>query len=1006
MRGVLCILLATALVITSTVFPAGYAKASYEVNKIGNLRINEIMASNSSTLRDGDLLDEDEGSKGGAYSDWIELYNTSGQVIDLTGYKISDSKATWTFPNGTIPANGYLIIWASGKDKVTSDGRLHTNFKLDASGETVTLANPDESVCDSVKYTSISDNESYGAKIDGYSSYVIFSKATPEKSNCEGILLIQPPVFSKEGGLYTDSFELVLSTSDSVNTAKDVPSISEAVYYTFDGSDPEPGAAGTIKYTESIPVKSREGDINMLSLIQTAEKWKAPRGEVFKGWTIKAVTVNDHGAKSKIITNSYFVDADIFNRYDLPIISIVTDKSDFFDSTKGIYSPHSSEITGISDNSQVPVHLEFYDRDGSLWFSQNAGVKIHGQSSRRIYPQKSLRIYASEDYDEKDTFKYDIFPGLKDTEGNKIKSFKRLLLRNSGNDWTHTMFRDGLMQSLVSHLNVSTQAYRPSVVFINGEFWGIHNIRERFDKYYFASHYNLDKDKLAILSWEMAATETIQIDEGTKEDRDDYINDISEYLKSNSIEDKSVYENIKTRMDVDNFIDYQLSQIYFANSDWPGNNVVAWKYRTDDGKYHSQAPEGQDGRWRWVLKDMDFGFGLINNASHDTLSYAATASTSIMPVNVNDGRNFDWAVFLLKTLLQNSEFRNQFINRFADNINTSFDTERINRKIDEMRDAIEKAIPEHTNRWQGIKDWNSKIEEMKTFAKDRPDNMRKFIVDKFTGNGVKGTSKINLNSDSMKGYIKINSIDIKTSTPGVTNPDMWTGTYFKGVQVTLKAIPENGYKFDHWEGKGIADIDETSDTITFDPTEDINITAVFDLRLQDIKGHWAESCIKDLMKKDILKGYSDSTFRPEDNIDRASVAVIITKLLGLEAGKYNKKFADKIPEWAESSIMAACKAGLLNGYKDNTIRAGNPITRQELTVMIVKALGYKDLQIKETFFKDNDKIGKWSSPYVAKAIELQLIKGYGDKSFRPDNMTTRAEFAVIIAKVMDLTAKK
>jgi hypothetical protein len=283
--------------------------------------------------------------------------------------------------------------------------------------------------------------------------------------------------------------------------------------------------------------------------------------------------------------------------------------------------------------------------------------------------------------------------------------------------------------------------------------------------------------------------------------------------------------------------------------------------------------------------------------------------------------------------------------------------------------------------------------------------MRKHILNKFSANGVTGTSKISLNSNSRKGYIKINSIDIKTSTPGVKSPDSWTGIYFKGVPVTLKAVPENGYRFDHWEGEDIADIGKTSDTITFDPFEDMNITAVFDLNIEDIKGHWAESCITDLMEKGILEGYSDSTFRPEDKINRASAAVTITKVLGLEKGEYNRKFADRLPEWAEDSVMAVCKAGIMNGYEDNTFRAEKNITRQELAVMIVKTLGYKDVQDKRTSFIDNDKMGKWSESYVAKAFDLQLIKGYGDNSFRPDNMTTRAEFAAIIKKAMDFKAK-
>lgn len=856
MRKLLGILLSTSLVIISTVFPVGYAKASAILNKDSILFINEIMASNTSDLRDGDLFDKDDGSKGGCFSDWIEIYNASGQAVDLTGYKISDSKATWIFPKGIVPANGYLIIWASDKDKVAEDGQLHTNFKLDASGETITLTNPEERVCDSVKYTSLSDNDSYGFKLDGSSEYVIFSKATPGKSNSEGVLLVQPPVFSKESGFYTEAFDLALSKSESLNNSM---ATRNEIYYTLDGSDPVPGEAGTIKYTQSIPIKSRTGEPDVLSLISTSDKWKEPKGEVFKGWTVKAVAVNSEGENSKVITNSYFVDSDIFNRYKLPIISVVTDKSNFFDDKKGIYL----QSEGNLDTSQVPIHVEAYGKDGSLWFSQNAGAKIHGQSSSRL-PQKTLRIYASDDYDEQDTFKYNIFSGLEDETEKNIKGFKRLLLRNSGNDWGRTMLRDGLMQRLVAHLNVDTQAYKPAVMFLNGEFWGIHNIRERFDKYYFKSHYDLDKDKLAILSWKLSSTETIEIDEGTEDDKDAYLKDVIEYLKVNSIEDRSVYENIKTKMDIDNFIDYQLSHIYFADTDWPGNNVVVWKYKTGDEEYHPEASTGQDGRWRWVVKDTDLGFGYLWGAGHDTLSYATEpldASTETEK-GIRRGRNFEWAVFLLKTLLRNSEFRSEFINRFADNINTSFNAERVNQMVDEMKTEIETAVPEHIDRWQGIDDWESNLEQIKTFAKNRPDNMRNFIIDKFKDNGVTGTSKISLNCDSSKGYIKINSVEIKESTPGVTNPDSWIGTYFKGVYVSIKAMPQKGYKFNHWEGDGITD--KKSAAITFDPSEDMNITAVF---------------VEEGVESVILKG----DLNANGSIDSIDFAIMREYLLGIKS---------------------------------------------------------------------------------------------------------------------------
>ncbi|MFZ5985564.1 MAG: CotH kinase family protein [Bacillota bacterium] len=782
------------------------------------LHINEIMASNASVLRDGDVEDPTYGSQGGAYSDWIEIYNSGTQSVDLTGYTLSDSSATWTFPQGVIPANGYLLVWASDKNKVARDGQLHTNFKLGSTGEPIILKKADGTIVDSVTYVSLADNHSYGPKTDGGSEYVVFSKSSPRTSNTTGTILVKEPVFSFKGGFYTQAFDLQLTTDEP----------GAKIYYTKDGSDPVPGAAGTIEYTGSINVKSRAGEPNLLSMIQNISNdpwnpWKAPNGEVFKCTTIKAVVVRTDGVKSRTAAHSYFVDPGITTRYKVPVISLVTDKANFFDNTRGIYVNGNYEKSG--SEWERPIHIEFFETDGTLAFSQHGGVRIHGGWTRK-YPQKSFRLYADGGYDDSNEFKHEIFPGLtRKGTGKSLKSFERLILRNAGNDWTSAMLRDEFMQSLVTHLKgLDTQPYRPSVVFLNGEFWGIYHIRERYDNEYLASHYDLDDDRVAILDM----YERIEVQDGVPEDATAYTNDIINYLKSNSITQQSTYENIKTKMDIDNYIDYNVAEIYFGNTDWPGNNVSIWKYKTADGKYHPEAPRGQDGRYRWFLKDTDFGFGLYGKSvTHNTLNFATAEYQESYA-------NAQWATFLLRTLLQNPNFRNEFINRFADHLNTAFEPTRVNQKLVEAKSSIEALMPEHTNRWQVIKmtttntqdpTWNQTIEAMKNYATNRTSHVRQHIVSKFSANGVTGTASVRLNSDTTKGYIKINSIDVKSTTPGITTPSAWTGIYFKGVPITVKAIPEAGYEFDHWEG--VTGVTSTSDTITFNLTGDMNITAVY-----------------------------------------------------------------------------------------------------------------------------------------------------------------------------------
>ena len=849
------------------------------------LFINEIMASNSKTIRDGDVDDKDDGNKGGAYSDWIEIYNSSDYPIDLTGYTISDSGATWTFPQCTISAKGYLIVWASDKNKVARNGQLHTNFKLSASGEPVTLKAPNGDVVDYVEFGSLQDDQSYGRRTDGSSEFVTFTKSTPLSSNAMGTVLVSEPVFSKKGGFYTEAFDLEITTNEPRTT----------IYYTTDGSDPVPGDSGTYQYTGRITIKSRSGEANVLSMISNiitdfSTQFRAPKGEVFKCTTIKAVAIRDDGSRSNVVTHSYFVDPDIKSRYTLPVISVVTDYDNLFDPSTGIYYGSNAEKSG--KEWERPAHIEFFEPGGKLGFSQNIGLRIHGNYTRK-FPQKSFRLYADGDNGDLGEFSYEIFPGLtKKGNGKKMKTFERLILRQSGNDWSSAYMRDEMMQSLVSHLNIlDTQAVRPAVLFLNGEYWGVYYIRERFDKEYLSEHYNLDDDRIAIIEtkvqqnnfggfdpgnggfnpgnggfdpgnggfnpgnggfnpgnggfnpgnggfdpgmggfnpemggfdpgqWGFGADlpQVISVEEGTQEDADAYTNEVINYLKSHDITQKNTYEYIKTKIDIDNYIVYNIAEIFFGNTDWPGNNVSFWRYKTDDGQYHPEAPYGQDGRWRWFLKDVDFGFGLYNKpVNHDTLSYAAgdrKEGTS----------NPDWSTFLFRTLLQNDEFRNQFINAFADQLNTSFVPERVLGVINEFESILSPEMQEHTDRWQYIKmnTWSQNVQVLKDYAKNRPTYMIQFIKNKFSSNGVTGTANITLNTDPSKGYIRINTVDIKASTPGVKDPSRWTGLYFTGIPVTVTAVAADGYVFDHWEG-----ITGYSDTVTFTHTGEMNITAVF-----------------------------------------------------------------------------------------------------------------------------------------------------------------------------------
>ena len=201
-----------------------------------------------------------------------------------------------------------------------------------------------------------------------------------------------------------------------------------------------------------------------------------------------------------------------------------------------------------------PVNIEFFESGGDPGLSAVGAIRIQGEGSNG-YPQKSIRIYAKNSDQSDTTFHYELFPGVENRVSEQpIVDYKNFILRNSGNDWHRTLFRDALMHSLVSHTAIDTQAYRPVIVFINGEYWGIHNLRQRIDEYYLSSKYGIDPDQITIMKARINKYYDGQgIFRGQPEDESHY-NDMLEFLAGVDIRDQNNFETINTMMDIDNFI--------------------------------------------------------------------------------------------------------------------------------------------------------------------------------------------------------------------------------------------------------------------------------------------------------------------------------------------------------------------------------------------------------------------------------------------------------------------
>ncbi len=673
---------------------------------------------------------------------------------------------------------------------------LHTNFKISSSGETLLLSEPGGTIVDIVETGDIPVDVSRGRQPDGSSNWILFYNPTPGAINDnQGYSdVAEEAQFSQPGGFYNGYVHLTLSTDSPEAT----------IYYSLDGSEP----------TEQSNVYSGPISITTTKVVRA----KATGTNLFP---------------SKTITHTYFINSE----HTLPVFSLSTTPENLFDVNNGLYTlghnyQSSNPYYGANfwQDWECPVHVEFFESDGTAGFSIDAGTKIIGGWSR-ANPQKPLAIFARNKYGYSE-IKYQLF------SDRPFDEFQAFILRNGGNDWGRTFFSDGLMQGLVESTDLDIMAFKPCIVYINGEYWGILNLREKQNEHYIAMYHDVDPDNIDLL-------------EGNRNpihgDSQHY-NMLIDFISNNDVSQKANYEHVKTLIDVNNFINYNVAQIYFDNRDWPGNNIKYWRPRTETGK------------WRWLLYDTDWGFGV--NAydrggnqyvyDYNTLKYATSPQQT-----PNHHANPPWATLLLRTLLENEEFKNDFINRFADHFNTIFQPKVAVGKIYEIQDILEPEMLRHINKWSqsyplwsrhsmwwnDMNRWYSFINIMVDFANNRIPHMRNHIIEKFD---LSGDAQITLNvfpADS--GIIQINTIAVEEFP--------WRGDYFMNVPIQVTAIPFTDYNFSSWSGFNSSD----SNSITIELTGNSYLTAIFEPKLEN-----NESIVINEINYN-----SNAVFNPEDWVE-------------------------------------------------------------------------------------------------------------------------------------------
>jgi hypothetical protein len=888
-----------------------------------------------------------------------EIYLEEGEMYYIKalmkeGYGDDNLAVKWKLPDGSIESP------MSASHIYTVNGELHTNFAISSRGEPLILSKPDGEVVQYIDPVEIPTDISYGKVVDS-ADYMFFEIPTPGKpNNTHGYaeIIDYTPEFShKSGFFYGPSFELSLTTEDP----------DAEIYYTLDGSEPDincpegriyeytnsypSGAkltreATTHKYDSPISIVDRSEEPYEIAKINTrfSSSTQLPGSNIFKGTVVRAKAAKEGALSSETETHTFFVIPEGNSRYDIPVVSIVTDERHLFDYKEGIYVPgkvadvwydahpyekwnggRPANYNQRGEEWERPAHFEYFNEDMQPALRQNIGIRIHGGWTR-AYNMKSLRLYARNSYDTVNTFFYPFFGELpaRGDPNSRVKSFRRLILRNSGNDYYNTMFRDALMQDILKHLPFCVQAWQPLIHFINGEYWGIINLRERYDEDYIASHFDMDPDDVTILeTWG-------NVGHGILGDRDHFF-EILDYAERNSLSAEEHLRWIEKRVDLENLIQYYAVQIYFYNIDWPQNNINFWRKRTNE--IFENIPRGHDGRWRWMLYDTDFGMNLYEQNGHTRNGISRVMSESAS----------DPSSRLFRQLMQNDDFRNRFINAIADQLNSCFKTDHVRDRIDEFNEILSPYRDEHWNRWKSGTDEGY---SMKIFASRRPNYLTDHIISQFN---LDGTASLTINREGGGGHVKVNSITINEELPGIpdkSSPYPWEGKYFKGVPVTLKAINTPGYRFFHWEISGDDNISSRETQLSIN--KNMEIIAVFDEAEKELIHYWHFNDLPDGGLTGIL---ADESLTEE-------VAVISYK--GESEG-----YMDKINDGTRINTRNEIPG-------ETALRVRNPADTREL-LFNLPTTGYEDIvmtfavkrttngtQIQDIYFQ-TDEEGEWTS---------------------------------------------
>ena len=576
--------------------------------------------------------------------------------------------------------------------------------------------------------------------------------------------------FSSPAGFYTSPVTLTLTP----------PAGYDTVYYTLDGSDPT--TSNTRRKHTSAFVLADTTSTAFGSTYTTGLNYvgniRSATSKMIGAHVVKACAYNGK-SYTGIYTNTYFVSSAMAG-YGVTVMSISLEKNQMF-GNPGFY--HNFNASSNDPNTRGVAFMEVFDKNGTRRGYSNVELSISGHGSSGT-GMRSMKVFIKGSGNIADgtesKLNFDLFDGYAtNSKGQCITDFSRLLLRNSGNDCGVSYIRDAYMQRVSRTLNIDTMAYAPVLVFINGDFWGVYNARERYSGDYVQSHYGINKDNVALIESDYSQVHTNQnapfvVSSGLDNDADDF-NALVDYIKSHSMSVTSYYKYVTDRLDIDSFIDMYVSRLYFSARDWPENNIKVWRNRASDD------PSGFDNKWHFTLLDMDMGIAFFtdaNNTTENSNFFGWIDATGCVVGNI------------MHALRQNNNFKRQFLARFYQVLNELYVPSWMEEELNVIVAQRAPLLTLQAQRWgASTSTYNSSVSNMRKFIRNRYSYAVSYLCSYF------GITESYLKSIS-GNYLTMNFSEtrLNVSVDGTSVGTSWVKKFDKSITVNITASAKPGFE--------------------------------------------------------------------------------------------------------------------------------------------------------------------------------------------------------------------